>query len=359
MESYSNVLKKAREEKMLDLDTVARETSITKEYIIALEEENASAFPGEPYMIGFLRNYAEYLGIDPESVFALYKNKVIQEAPVPEGLLVKHKPRYFFPVLIGSCALALILFVLGVVFIVNHVKAKKIEKENLASSNVEKKYELTSEPFEGRLFLGDQILIPNQNGKLILTVAETLSRLKLKTPVGDIFVELAEEASLDVDGDAQNDLIVFVSDISSTNDARGVDVRMLLSKEDVELLAMDDAILTETENLPHEQKVIINDTRAYPFTVNVDFRANCEFRYRVDRGTSEESYYSNGDRITMTANNAIRLWMSNAATVKFTVIAATQSFDLDIGQQGHVLVQDIKWIRDSEGRYRLVVVELD
>ena len=359
MESYSSVLKKAREEKMLDIETVVRETSITREYIIALEEEDTSVFPGEPYMIGFLRNYAEYLGIDPESVFSLYRNKSIQEAPVPEGLLIKHKPRYFFPAIIGASVLGLALVVIGISLIAKYVKAKKEANIVLANSTQEKKYELSDEPFEGRLFRGDQLIIPNQDGKIFLTVSDTLSTLKLATPIGDIFVELAEEAMLDIDGDAQNDVIVYVSDISATNESRGADVRMFLAHKTEDQFGIDDVLVAEDEDLRHEQKVIINDNRAYPFTLQVLFRANCEFRHRVDRGTSEEKYYSNGEQITMTANNAIRLWMSNAATVKFTVIAATQSYDLDIGQAGLVLVQDIKWVRDSEGRYRLVVVELD
>ena len=61
----------------------------------------------------------------------------------------------------------------------------------------------------------------------------------------------------------------------------------------------------------------------------------------------------------MTANNGVRMWMSNGNTVKFTVIADTKNYDLEIGKAGQVLVEDIKWVRDSEGKYRLVVVELD
>ena len=34
------------------------------EYIEALECENVTIFPGELYLVGFLRNYSEYLGLD-------------------------------------------------------------------------------------------------------------------------------------------------------------------------------------------------------------------------------------------------------------------------------------------------------
>ena len=61
----------------------------------------------------------------------------------------------------------------------------------------------------------------------------------------------------------------------------------------------------------------------------------------------------------MTANNGIRLWMSNSNTVKLSIIADSKNYDLELGKAGHVLVEDIKWIKDTDGRYKLAVIELD
>ena len=46
MESYGALLRKAREEKGIDFETIARETSITQEYLEALEEEDVCHFSG-------------------------------------------------------------------------------------------------------------------------------------------------------------------------------------------------------------------------------------------------------------------------------------------------------------------------
>ena len=51
--------------------------------------------------------------------------------------------------------------------------------------------------------------------------------------------------------------------------------------------------------------------------------------------------------------------MSNSNTVKFSIIADSKNYDLEIGKAGHVLVEDIKWIKDTDGRYKLAVIELD
>ena len=83
------------------------------------------------------------------------------------------------------------------------------------------------------------------------------------------------------------------------------------------------------------------------------------FRYKVDRHDPVESYFTSGEVVTMTANNGIRLWMSNCNTLKFSIIADSKSYDLEIGKAGQVLVEDIKWIKDTDGKYKLVVIELD
>ena len=72
-----------------------------------------------------------------------------------------------------------------------------------------------------------------------------------------------------------------------------------------------------------------------------------------------ENYYTNGDVVTMTANNKVRLWLSNGNTVKFQVIAATQTYELEIAKAGECVVEDIKWIRTDDGKYRLVVEPID
>ena len=48
-----------------------------------------------------------------------------------------------------------------------------------------------------------------------------------------------------------------------------------------------------------------------------------------------------------------------SAFVKITIIADSKSFDLDIGAAGQIFVEDIKWIKDTDGKYKLVVIELD
>ena len=80
MDSYGEILRKAREEKNLNVEKIAREISIESRYLTGLEEEDNGVFPGEAYMIGFLRNYSNYLELDTDYILRLYNNKKIQES---------------------------------------------------------------------------------------------------------------------------------------------------------------------------------------------------------------------------------------------------------------------------------------
>jgi cytoskeleton protein RodZ len=60
-------LRRARRARRLDLARASADTCIKARYLEALEEgAGPEAFPGIPYARGFLREYARYLGLDPE-----------------------------------------------------------------------------------------------------------------------------------------------------------------------------------------------------------------------------------------------------------------------------------------------------
>jgi transcriptional regulator with XRE-family HTH domain len=66
MNSIGEYLRRVREEKKIPIAQVARDTKINERYILALEEGDYSSLPAPTYAKGFLKIYAEYLGIDPK-----------------------------------------------------------------------------------------------------------------------------------------------------------------------------------------------------------------------------------------------------------------------------------------------------
>ncbi|MBQ6029816.1 MAG: helix-turn-helix domain-containing protein [Treponema sp.] len=362
MDSYGAILRHAREEKKISIETAAKETSITQHYLEALESENTEVFHGEAYVVGFLRNYAEYLNVDAARLTKLYHAALVQEAPVPEGLFEKPKPTYFVPAIVTSSIIVVTTVTLLILYFTVY-RPKQIAKQNeyAVSNKVQQKtYELDSKPLNERLYVGDQIVVPSHDGNIMLTVAsDTDSRLGLQTPVGLQYFDLSETRELDIDGDSAVDLVIDVWEVSSNKNSRGAEVYIMLKDGSAVTENVDETSIPLLASQQADQTIILEDNRAYPFTLNASFRNPCVFRYEVDRKDSVENYYTNGDAVTMTANNKTRVWISNGNTVKFQVIAGGRAQDLEIAKAGEVVVEDIKWIRTDEGRYRLVVEGLD
>lgn len=77
MASVGILLKKEREKKKISLDELTHNTKIGKKYLKALESDNYTIFPGETYVIGFMRNYARALGLDTAEIINKYKSDKI------------------------------------------------------------------------------------------------------------------------------------------------------------------------------------------------------------------------------------------------------------------------------------------
>src|SRR3954453_3272083 len=65
----------ARERKGVDLSRAERDTKIRARYLGALERGDYKDLPGAVYTKGFLRNYALYLGLDPEDVLIQWRQE--------------------------------------------------------------------------------------------------------------------------------------------------------------------------------------------------------------------------------------------------------------------------------------------
>jgi len=77
-------LRAAREQRQLQLPEIERATRIRAKYLVALEEERFDALPGTAYAKGFLRTYADFLGLDGAQ-FVDEFNERFAPAELPEA----------------------------------------------------------------------------------------------------------------------------------------------------------------------------------------------------------------------------------------------------------------------------------
>lgn len=68
-----DVLRQARERKGFSLPDVAAHLRISEPYLAAIERGRFDQLPGRSYVLGFLRTYAAFLGLNSDKVVAQYK----------------------------------------------------------------------------------------------------------------------------------------------------------------------------------------------------------------------------------------------------------------------------------------------
>lgn len=76
LETVGQDLRAARLRRGDDLATVSRALKIRRDHLEALEEDRFEALPGRAYAVGFVRSYADYLGLDPLQCVERFKGEI-------------------------------------------------------------------------------------------------------------------------------------------------------------------------------------------------------------------------------------------------------------------------------------------
>lgn len=79
-----DILSSARSKSKKDIERIAEKLRIRSRYLEALENSEYDAFPGRIYALGFLKAYAEFLGLDVDDLITRYKEEIkgVSEKPV-------------------------------------------------------------------------------------------------------------------------------------------------------------------------------------------------------------------------------------------------------------------------------------
>jgi cytoskeletal protein RodZ len=105
MDELGHILREARETKGLTLSDVQAQIRISSRYLEALESGEYGVLPTPVHVRGFLRNYARFLGLDPQPLLDRFENKWGSPVPtvvrgsretIPETLLPPRQDQPFF-----------------------------------------------------------------------------------------------------------------------------------------------------------------------------------------------------------------------------------------------------------------------
>jgi cytoskeletal protein RodZ len=387
MESIGEKLRLAREQHTYTLDQVARDTHVARRFLQALEEEDFSVFPGETYAMGFLRTYAEYLGLDPDELIGLFRNLQIQEQPLPMSELLDTRrhipPRLLY---LGGGAVVVVLAIVALVLWQVLSPRTGGGRQPLAARGAAEEFVFQDQVRTRWFTRGDAIVVPAADRSYRLVVTAIGDTLTLTVPGGTVEMGIGTERLVDLDGDARADLRVVWNDVDRTAAERRVNLGLYrVSLAGVETPhaaagsptgtaagaptdatataaagAAAPAPATGTAAPPMRQAsfktlVAARAAAAEEFTVKFRFRSYCLFRFLVDSKEREERFFQKDETFTLDGKSRITLWLSNAGAVK----AAVGDTEYDLGRSGEVGTRTIAWREDSgSGAYVLEIAPL-
>ena len=373
MESLGEKFKTARELRGFSVDQVARDTHIAKRFISALEEENFAQFPSDTYTMGFIRNYAEYLGMDPAEIVTLYKNLKIQEQPVPiEELLQKKSSKKPF-VFAGAGVLLVLAIAAGGYFLflrdrpageTRQVNTAKAENKGAPASSaaVPVKYTMGAEAIEQAFGEGDELIVKRDDASYTLKIEKIEKTVLIIAPQENMNLQEGEEAYIKLSPQGET-LKVVCRSIKKSEKPKALlffDKYLqapVAAQNTPQSPAAPSAAIGST-NEPSRVKrtqVIMEAASPQPFTIETEFGGYCLFRYVADSQTREERYFRRGETFRTDLRREIRLWYSNSGSLR----ARISDKDIEFGKPGEVGAALIRWTQAEAGKsYRLELVPM-
>jgi cytoskeleton protein RodZ len=126
MTNFGATFKKARESRGISLDEIAHETRISTRFLAAIENEEFHVLPGGVFNRGFVRSFAEAVGLDADQAVADYER--LSSVPQPTDVIASatqgppRSTRNLYPVAIAVLAVAV-----GIFYFVTRESAPTIE----------------------------------------------------------------------------------------------------------------------------------------------------------------------------------------------------------------------------------------
>ena len=380
MESIGIKLRTTRELRGYSIEQISRDTNIAKLYLVALEEEDFNVFPGEPYVLGFLKNYSEYLNLNSDEMVNLYKNMILQEQPIPMEELIVRKTRKFPTILVLVIAIIAGLgvggyFLYPTLLSSREERAVLREKQKTEAAENANAFILKEEVVERRFNEG-QVILATVKGITYRLALAAVAEDSLVLDVSGKMKEIAagQEQVLDLDDDSEAELKIFLREVNTKEKTvvlrldrfiqssipTGVQEALAPAEPGAPAPGQTAAVslpsLGSTNIASRRQSptVIMEANAPQPFTVSAVFRGYCLFRYVSDGQIRDERYFHKGETFELQGvEKEIRLWLSNAGSFK----ARIAGVETDLGKPGEVATSLITWIKDDQsGKYKLTLV---
>jgi cytoskeletal protein RodZ len=191
----SSILKDTRVEKSWELVEISKKLKIPIKSLTAIEDEDVSNLPKEPYCSLIIKDYADFLGLNGEELVCLFRRDFDQsyKKKIDKKSLFSFTPQFTFTV---SVALVIFLFTFYLVF--EYVKFNQPPKlkvnwpnESTLSAQLFNLTGITDS--EATIRVNQDLIIIDNDGnfqkELDLTSGQNKIIIESKSPSGKITVE--------------------------------------------------------------------------------------------------------------------------------------------------------------------------
>ncbi len=212
-------LKKAREEKGLNLDDIQKRTKIRKKYLKALEEENYEIIPGEAYVKVFIKSYARQVDLEYNKLLNAYneylenKKREEEEDDLNEDNNIKKRTpqNNIFNIIIILIISLVIIFIVYNIFILNNSPKELKVKQDSAPEEIVNITENVAEEekvdnIEEEFFIDENINNKNEDEK---NMKEKVIEEAVK--LHEIIILASEKSWLKVVVDGEDSFLGFIN----------------------------------------------------------------------------------------------------------------------------------------------------
>ena len=360
----------------MNIRDVAKDTNIAPRYIEALEAEEFDKFPGETYITGFLRSYAEYLKLDADDMIQSYKGYKIGESVTPLEELTKPTRSDMFvnlqsfyqnnrmAVYIGSGVLALLL-----IFIV--WRGVTQSSANLGSDDIGAKIkseydkEHSGNGFENihnlKLQNGFEIVIVHENEAVQFLVDNKEVMFVVRgIKDGKVDVELLpqkQSESLTVgtprpvkfSGTSKPVTLTLKSQTEGS-----ANIKVETEADDDDKAATESTATTSPAPVQGDQTTVVaQNTQNLKITFEAEFTAKTYVEVYLDGQEKTKGVVQPGRKDTWVANSLIQVKIGNAGGVKVRINGKDYTF----GLPGQVANKVVTWKKDATNpnQYQIVI----
>jgi cytoskeletal protein RodZ len=375
VEKIGEKLRNARELKKLSIKDIAKETNISPRYLEAIEDEEFEKIPGETYVLGFLRTYAEFLKLDGDEIVQGYKGYKIGESATPLEELTKptgpfvlssfqnlfNQYRKAFYIGGGVLGVVIIIWLLSSIFS-SDIKIKEqdstdeIKKEfatnkNSADNENIKNLALTDDRANVLVYKNEtvQFLVDNKEVVFLLKDVKENSAVVELMP-GNLVetIEIEKPKTIQVK-DTQREITLTLKALTEN---RAKIFVMLGKKSSAETPDMQKPVAADE---PSGTQVIAQDRKNLKIIFEAEFINTSYFELYLDGMLKKKGKIMAGVKERWEASEIIQMRCGNAGGLKATINGKVYSF----GLPGQVANKIVTWQKDLKNPNLYFIVVKD